>query len=70
MSQSDETPINRRRFFGLGAKALAYVAPAVLTLAVPAFLPDEADGAEAEPGQTGGMKMMRMRMKMMRMMMM
>ena len=47
----------------------AYAAPAVLTLAVPAFSPDEAEGAEAEPGQTGGMKMM-MRMKMMKMMMM
>jgi len=63
-SPADKEPKqDRRQFLSFGLQAAAYVAPVVVTLGVPALLPDQAERGEAAPG-------MMMRMMMMRMMMM
>ena len=43
MDQTNQPPPNRRRFFGL-LSAMGYVAPAVISLGVPAAGPDDARG--------------------------
>jgi hypothetical protein len=64
MDQSDQSPPNRRRFFGLAFRSLGYAAPAVLALAVPALVPEEAEGVEPQKGMMGKRMMKRMMMKM------
>ena len=52
MDQTNQPPPNRRRFFGL-LSAMGYVAPAVISLGVPAAGPDDARGAEPQKGGMG-----------------
>ena len=66
MDQTNQPPPNRRRFFGL-LSAMGYVAPAVISLGVPAAGPDDARGTEPQKGGMGGMGMSVMGMRMMKM---